>query len=191
MQAKIPAPTDRAEASHTAGRISKGLSHPAAARTAATVVGSSWMDAVLHTTSRHSSSLAAPGLLRLMPLAASIPKGVAALPNPNRLADTLADRLSITAPSRAAPGNSRPSTGRSSRDNPPARPDWRMTSITPVHRQSIPAMDRQSSTASFAPVTAAAATASPRPPAIPNSMDAAVIPVHRIDITTPSAPFFP
>ena len=39
--------------------------------------------------------------------------------------------------------------------------------------------------------TAAAATASPRPPAIPNSMDAAVIPVHRIDITTPSAPFFP
>ena len=39
--------------------------------------------------------------------------------------------------------------------------------------------------------TAAAATASPRPSAIPNSMDAAVIPVHRIDITTPSAPFFP
>ncbi len=46
--------------------MSKGAAHPAAARTLATVVGMSWREAVLHTTSIHISSQAVPGVLRLM-----------------------------------------------------------------------------------------------------------------------------
>ena len=77
--------------------MSKGAALPAAARTLATVVGSSWMEAVLHTTRVHISSLATPGLRRLIRRTASIPKGVAALPSPSRLAEKLADTASITA----------------------------------------------------------------------------------------------
>ena len=39
QQAVIPMPTDMEEASHTAGKISKGDTLPADARTVATVVG--------------------------------------------------------------------------------------------------------------------------------------------------------
>ena len=66
MAARIPVATDKAEVTHTAGRMSKGVALPAAMRTAATVVGISWMDAVLHTTSMHSASEATPGLQRLI-----------------------------------------------------------------------------------------------------------------------------
>ena len=48
---------------HTAGRISKGEGQPKPARTAATVVGSSWMEAVFSTTRRHISAVADPGAL--------------------------------------------------------------------------------------------------------------------------------
>ena len=92
------------EASHTAGRISKGAAHPAARRTEATVVGMSWMDAVLHTTSIHKASEARPGVRRLICRAAWMPRGVAALPSPSRLADTLAEMVSITSRSRANSG---------------------------------------------------------------------------------------
>ena len=66
----MPTVTERAEASHTAGRMSKGAAHPAAARTLATVVGMSWMEAVLHTTSMHRESEATPGVRRLIRRAA-------------------------------------------------------------------------------------------------------------------------
>ena len=62
------------------------------------------MLAVLHTTSMHRESEARPGERRLMSRAAWIPRGVAALPRPSRLADTLAEMLSITALSRAKSG---------------------------------------------------------------------------------------
>ena len=55
------------------------------------MVGSSWMEAVFSTTSRHSSSLAVPSAPRAMRRAARIPSGVAALPSPKRLAEMLAD----------------------------------------------------------------------------------------------------
>ena len=83
---------DSTELSHTAGRISMGEALPQAARTLATVVGSSWMEAVLSTTRRHSSSSATPPQPCAMRRAARTPSGVAALPSPSRLADTLADR---------------------------------------------------------------------------------------------------
>ena len=59
-----------------------------------------------------------------------------------------------------------------------ASPARRMTSITPDHRQSIPAMDRASSTAAPAPSTAAAETSGIRPVARPHSTAAAVITVQ-------------
>ena len=46
-----------------------------------------------------------------------------------------------------------------------------MTSITPVHRHIIPAMERHSSTAAEVPSTAAAATSGPRPVARPHSTE--------------------
>ena len=52
-----PAVTDRAELIHTAGMMSKADEAPAAARTEAIVVGTSWMEAVLSTTRVHSLSL--------------------------------------------------------------------------------------------------------------------------------------
>lgn len=94
------------------------------------------------------------GALLAMPRAASSPRGVAAFPSPRRLAETLAEMLSITARSRAIWGKSRRSTGPSRRDSRSARPDRRMTSITPVHRHIIPAMERHSSTAAEVPSTA-------------------------------------
>ena len=100
----MPTVTEMAEASHTAGRMSKGAAQPAPARTLATVVGMSWMEAVLHTTSIHSASEATPGVRRAMSRAASMPRGVAALPSPRRLADTLAEMVSITFPSPAKSG---------------------------------------------------------------------------------------
>ena len=62
------------------------------------------MEAVLHTTSMQSASLATPGVLRLIFRAASRPRGVAALPSPSKLADTLAAMVSITSLSRAKAG---------------------------------------------------------------------------------------
>ena len=81
------------------------------------MVGMSWMEAVLHTTSMHRLSEAVPGLDRARRRAASRPRGVAALPSPSRLADTLAEMLSMASRSRAAWGNSWRRMGDSSRDS--------------------------------------------------------------------------
>ena len=82
------------EGVQTAGRISNALSAPRAARTPATVVGRSWMEAVLSTTNLHSSPSARPLVCLAMRRAAWMPRGVAALPRPSRFADTLPERAS-------------------------------------------------------------------------------------------------
>ena len=174
----MPTVTDRAEASHTAGRMSKGLSAPQAPRTEAMVAGSSWMEAVFSTTSRHSSSLATPPQPRAIRRAAWIPRGVAALPSPSRLADTLADRAARVCSSRLARGISRRSSGRNTRARPADRPQAFMISMTPLHRHSTPAMETESSTAEAAPSMAASATASSRPVSSPNTRDSTTIPVQ-------------
>lgn len=96
VAAQMPTVTEIVDASQTAGKISNGVVHPAAARTLATVVGINWIEAELQTTSIQRESEATPGLLRLILLAASKPKGVAALPSPSKLAETLAEMVSIT-----------------------------------------------------------------------------------------------
>ena len=166
------------EDSHTAGRMSKGVSHPAAARTEAMVAGSSWMEAVLSTTSRHSSSLATPSQPRAMRQAARMPRGVAALPRPRRLAEVLAETAARVSGSRQALGSSRRSTGRNTRARPSERPQAFMISMTPLQRHMTPAMDRLSSTAESAPSRAASATASRFPVARPKPRDSTTMAVQ-------------
>ena len=183
----MPTVTDRAEASHTAGRISNGAAAPLARRTPATVVGSSWIDAVFSTTSRHSSSLATPSHPAAIRRAARMPSGVAALPRPSRFAETLAETAASVSPSRLACGRIRRKAGRSSRASPPARPQRSITSITPVHRHTTPAIDRHSSTADRAPSSAAAPTCAIRPVSAPKLTAAAAITVQTNAIAISSA----
>ena len=142
------------------------------------VAGSSWMEAVFSTTSRHSSSLAVPPQPRAIRRAAWMPSGVAALPSPSRLADTLADRAARVASSRLARGIRRRRTGRKARASPPDRPQTFMISMTPLHRHSTPAMETLSSTAEEAPSMAASATASSRPVSRPKIRDSTTIPLQ-------------
>ena len=164
---------------------------PAAARTLATVVGMSWREAVLVTTSMQSPSDATPGVRSAMRRAASSPRGVAALPRPSRLADRLALTASITLPSRAKSGYSRRMAGRSSLDSPRAIPERSITSMTPIHRHSTPIMDRHSSTPAAAPSSAPLATAGPFPVARPHRMAAPTITVQISDIAIACFPLCP
>ena len=160
-------------------------------RTAATVVGISWMDAVLHTTSMHKLSLATPGVRRLIRRAASSPRGVAALPSPSRLAETLAAMVSMVPRSPAKSGNSRRRMGRSRRASFSASPARCMTSITPIHRQRTPAMEIPSSMADAAPSSAADASSPWLPIARAQSRESAVIPVQITVIAMVSPPRCP
>ena len=111
---RMPTLTDRAEASHTAGRMSKGLSAPLAPRTEAMVAGSSWMEAVFSTTAGTArrwrcrrSPGPSPGRLDA--------QGRGGVAQPQQVGDTLADRAARVFSSRLASGISRRSTGRNSR----------------------------------------------------------------------------
>ncbi len=146
------------------------------------VAGNSWIEAVFSTTSTHNSSLAVPPHPAAIRRAARIPRGVAALPSPSKLAETLAETAASVSPSRLASGSSRRSRGRKTFARAPDMPQASITSITPDQRQSTPAMARPSSTADPAPSIAAEATASRFPVAIPNTRDSATIPVHTQDM---------
>ena len=139
----------------------------------------------MHTTSMHRLSDATPGDFLLISRAASSPNGVAALPSPSRLADTLAATVSMTLASPAKSGYSRFSTGRSSRDSVSLSPERLMISMTPIHRHSTPVMDRQSSTAAAAPSRAPAATASMLPVTRPHTTAAAAMPAQMMPIVIP------
>ena len=136
------------------------------------------MDAVFSTTRRHSSSLAVPPQPAAIRCAARIPSGVAALPSPSRLADTLADTAASVSASRLARGRMRRSRGRNRRASPRVRPPRSITVMTPDHRHSAPAMDSVSSTAADAPFMAAAVTAGSIPCTAPHTSAAVTISVH-------------
>ena len=178
MAVSSPAATDSTDANHTAGRMSKGVRQPAAARTEAMVVGSNWMEAVFSTTSRHSSSLATPSQPLAMRRAARMPSGVAALPRPSRLAETLAEMAASVSSSRLASGSSRRSRGRKVRASPWEIPQTFMISMIPLHKHSIPAMETLRSMADWAPAMAAFATSSRFPDRMPNIRDSTTIPVQ-------------
>src|SRR5690606_14319725 len=71
---------ESSEATHTAGRISSGLADPCFKRSAATVVGSSWIDAVFSATNVIMWFEAVPSSLLIFDSSpiARIPSGVAA-----------------------------------------------------------------------------------------------------------------
>ena len=160
------------------GGISKGASLPAAARREATVVGKSWMEAVFRTTSRQSSLLAIPPQPTAILRAARMPRGVAALPSPRRFAETLAVTAASVSSSRLERGKSRRSTGRKAPARRAEIPQAFMTSITPLQRHRIPAIERASSMAEDAPSMAAAATASICPVQRPHIRESTTIAVH-------------
>ena len=148
------------------------------------------MEAVLSTTSLHSSSSARPLVCLAMRRAAWMPRGVAALPRPSRFADTLPERASSVSGSRDARGSRRLRTGRNSRPRASARPQALITPITPLHRHSTPAMCRHSSTAAAAPSRAAFPTAPTVPFIRPKTTDAVTISVHTQAIAIPIPPVF-
>ena len=136
------------------------------------------MEAVFSTTSRQSSLLAVPPQPRAIRRAARIPSGVAALPRPRRLAETLAETAARVSVSRQASGRSRRSRGRKPFASPAERPLAFMISRTPLHRHSTPAIERLSSTAERAPSSAAADTASSLPKIRANARESTTIPVQ-------------
>ena len=141
--------------------MSKGEGHPALWRTAATVVGSSWMEAVFITTKRHSSSVARVGSEgSLSRPAARMPMGVAALPRPSRFAVTLPLSCFASSGSCRNEGNRRPRMGRSPFASTVVSPTRSISFPSPAHRARGPAMDMHSCTAwTASPVKAAAASA--------------------------------
>ena len=73
-----PSPAEQMLVIHTAGRMSKGRAEPRFPRTAATVAGISWMEAVFSTTRRHIWSVASPGLRTIRPISGSAALAVGA-----------------------------------------------------------------------------------------------------------------
>ena len=143
MAASNPAATEQNDVTHTAGRMSSGAELPSPARIPATVAGISCTEAVFSTTKRHSSSEASarPSAIRT---AARMPMGVAALPSPSKLADTLALRAARVSRSCQAFGKSRERMGESSRDSFSEAPLYSISRETPHQRHIGPAMESAS-----------------------------------------------
>ena len=129
-----------------------GETAPALLRSAVTVRGRSWTDAVFNTIKRHISSEAQP-----VPeswhirCTAAIPIGVAALPNPRRLAARLPHKAFLAASSPQACGNNRRRSGRSRWDNRSFRPAASIAVQSPLQRQRGPASVIASCTPADAP----------------------------------------
>ena len=136
---------------HTAGRISKGAAEPSPARTAATVAGINWMDAVFITISLQSSSLADSPVPSAILCAARMPSGVAAFPKPRRLADIFPQSASRVSRSDQADGNSCLSMGARSCASFSLHPMSSITRDTPLQRQIGPASEMESVTPDLAP----------------------------------------
>ena len=137
------------------------------------------MDAVCKTISLHISSVASPGRsLRIIRLTLRIPIGVAAFPDPNRLAQIFVLRLERRALSVLAEGNSLYSIGRRSLESCCVRPMCSISYRAPVHRQIEPAMDRARVTPAWAPAGTAAAISVPVPKISAEVKETAKIPVY-------------
>ena len=109
---------------------------------------------------------------------ACMPRGVAALPSPSRLADTFPDRAARVSGSLQARGSRRPSRGRNRRLRPSISPQAFIMDMTPLHRHITPAIFKHSCTAAAAPSMAAFPTAPMVPLSIPYATDNTTIPVH-------------
>lgn len=152
----MPAVCEIIEASHTAGIMSNGFAAPHPARTAPIVVGMSCREAVFIITSIQSESDARGELLSLCkPFAARIPAGVAALPNPRRLAEMFAEISCIISVCFFAEGNKSLTGGCIKEDSFSSSFERRITSMIPLQNIIIPAIEMHSSTEAAAPSIAA------------------------------------
>ena len=148
-----------------AGLLSKGVLHPAPLRTAATVVGMSWREAVFIATKVTMALLALSlwGFNFCSSRIAARPKGVAALPRPSRLAERFMQMACMAGLPCGTVGNSHRVRGCSSLASASVRRQRRAISIRPLHRHSIPVRAMARLTASPQPESAAAESASIRP----------------------------
>jgi hypothetical protein len=137
------------------------------------------MDAVFNMISRHISSLAMPlGAVRAICLVARMPIGVAALPNPNILAQIFADRSIDSWGSCFVLGNSRYSAGRRNFAKTPVIPTASISLLIPDHRQIEPAKEIANVTPAWAPWGIADANWLPRPVMAANRREMPTIPVN-------------
>ena len=95
--------------------------------------------------------------------AASIPGGVAAFPNPRKLAQMLALREEARTLSCRVEGKSRSITGRSRRERTAVRPIFSISRPTPAQRHREPAMEIASVTPAWAPCITPEESCCPRP----------------------------
>lgn len=184
----IPNPAEQKLVIHTAGRMSKGAEQPKEERTAATVAGINWIDAVFSTIRRQSSSPATLSFrFTASRRAAWIPMGVAAFPSPRKLAQIFALKLQEREGSVLLEGNSLSNSGFRSLDKNPVTPAFSITFPIPLQRQMVPAMDMASVTPACAPCGIAAATSLPLPNNNAVIKEIATIPV-KIQLITMSTP---
>ena len=117
-------------------------------RSAATVVGISWIDAVFISTKVTMLSVAVSlPLCRLSLRMASSPRGVAAFPSPSRFALRFMEILRKVSDSASTSGYSRLSSGADSRESFPISPLSLAIRMKPDHMISIPLIEISSSTA--------------------------------------------
>ena len=160
--------------------ISNGWAAPSAARTAATVVGMSWMDVVLSTTNVNTSSgVPAAPYSSYNRFPARRPIGVAALLSPIRLAVTLDAMPSMASVSCEARGNSGRKIGHSRTVSPLQMPDFCISSRIPDHNPMTPTSARQSVTACSAPCVTAADSSAVLPVMQAVTQARMIMPAHK------------
>ena len=166
-----------ADTTHTAGRISIGLAEPFLRRSAATVVGISWREAVFITTNKTMLSFADDVVFVLClgcctcfrscsssnSFIAAIPKGVEALPSPSRFAVRFRTMYCMALLLGLSPLKRRLRRGVSAVASNAVIPAFWAMRITPDHRQIAPASPSARVTALLLSRNAASET----PPMLP------------------------
>ena len=144
---------------------SAGFAAPYCARSAIIVVGRISRQAELSTKKRIIASLAVCGSspAAAMVRIAAMPAGVAALPMPSILQDRFTQISPSAFSSPGAKGISRDSGRLSARESASAAPLCRSTSSIPPKNAYAPASERQSETASPAPLSSASCAAEREP----------------------------
>ena len=162
MASRTPTTTEAELASQTAGRISKGAADPACIRSSPTVVGSRSRAAVLSTTNMAMWLVATPGVEESLfsSCMALMPRGVAALPSPSRLAEMFIEMAPMAGPAGSRPGKASRVRGERARLMMWVSPAFSATFISPHHRHMVPVRVITISTAAPQSFIKAADTAS-------------------------------
>lgn len=181
-----PVITAKSDASHIGAIIEVGSGEPAAARREIMVVGISWNEVVLSTTSIHifADGFWGVGFSPSSVCAAIIPIGVAALPIPSMFAVTFIEMYRSAASD--APGKSLEITGEIKRHILSDTPLFSDIFIIPVQKHIAPAKEISVDTAVDAPSKTALTVSSTRPVTIEVIIEDITIILHiKFIVTTP------